>query len=308
MKISIVIPTYNEQENIFELYRRLNDALKKDFSNFDHEIIYVNDGSKDTTLQKLKKLSASDKNVKIINFSRNFGHHIAVTAGLDFASGDFIVTMDGDLQDQPEEIIKLYKKICEGYDVVAGERVNKKFGPLKRLTSYLFVEFIKYMTDKRILINNTIFRMMTKQVLDEVKKLREMHRYLVGIFGWVGFEHTTVNVEHGVRFAGTSKYNFRKRLKLALDAIISFSDRLLRLISYFGFFLVIISCLLICFIVYRKLAYGIPVAGWASLITTILFVGGTQILILGILAEYIGRTYMETKSRPLYVVKEKINL
>jgi glycosyltransferase involved in cell wall biosynthesis len=306
-KISIVIPIFNEEETIPELYKRLKSALDRDFKNLTHEIIFIDDGSSDRSIDLLHAISVQDPVVMIIQFSRNFGHHIAVTAGLDCATGDFVVTMDGDLQDQPEEIIKLYHAILAGHDVVAGERKHKKFSFFRRLLSALFVSVIRTLTDKRIIINNTIFRMMTKQVVSEIKKMRELHRYLVGIIGWVGFSHTQVPVEHGKRFAGVSKYPFRKQLKLALDAIISFSDRLLRLISCLGFFLVALSCALICTIIVRKLWYGIPVVGWASLITAILFVGGIQILILGILGEYLGRSYMQAKNRPLYVVREIIS-
>lgn len=300
---SVIIPVYNEEETIPEFYSRLKKTLEKDFSHFNHEIIYVDDGSFDGSYKQLEALSSKDPIVKVISFSRNFGHHIAVTAGLDHATGDYVVMMDGDLQDQPEEIIKLYTKLQEGYDVVAGERINKKFSFFKRTSSRLFVWIIRSLTDKRIIINNTIFRIVTKQVVIEIRKLREMHRYLVGVIGWVGFKHTTTPVEHGKRYAGTSKYTISKQLKLAFDAIVSFSDRFLRLISCLGFVLVVMSAFLICITIYRKITYGIPVLGWASLLTSILFVGGIQIIILGVLGEYIGRTYMESKHRPLYIIR-----
>lgn len=303
---SVIVPVYNEEETIQEFYNRLKKTLEKDFSHFNHEIIYVDDGSSDGSYKMLEALSNKDPIVNVISFSRNFGHHIAVTAGLDHATGDYVVMMDGDLQDQPEEIIKLFAKLQEGYDVVAGERINKKFSFFKRTSSRLFVWIIRSLTDKRIIINNTIFRIVTKQVVVEIKKLREMHRYLVGVIGWVGFKHTTTPVEHGKRYAGTSKYTIKKQLKLAFDAIVSFSDRFLHVISCLGFFLVIISAILICITVYKKIYYGIPVLGWASLLTTILFIGGVQIIILGVLGEYIGRTYMEAKHRPLYVIRTYI--
>lgn len=302
-KISFVVPIYNEEENIAELYRRLKQAAVNDFRNFEHEIIFVDDGSRDQSFELLENLHAKDRNIKAIQFSRNFGHHIAITAGLDMAAGDFVVMMDGDLQDQPEEILKLYNKLQEGYDVVYAERINKKSGLVNRVLSNLFNMMIRKLIDEPIVINSTIFRIMTKQALESVNLLRERNRYLIGIIGWVGFKHAVQKVEHGKRHAGKSKYNFSKRLSLALSAIFSFSNYPLQLIIKTGLFFVLGSFLVGASIVYKKIFYGVPVLGWSSLISAVLVMGGIQIIILGIIGEYVGRNYIETKNRPLYIVK-----
>jgi dolichol-phosphate mannosyltransferase len=252
----------------------------------------------------LKELYSSDDSIKAIRFSRNFGHHIAISAGLDFASGDLVVMMDGDLQDQPEEIKKLYEAIQSGFDVAAGKRIEKKFSWFKRICSSSFVFIIQKLIDQKIIINNTIFRMMRKQVVEEIKKIREENRYIVGIIGWVGFNHAYVPVVHGERFAGKSKYNLRKQFKLAANAIFSFSDYPLRLISRLGFVLVFLSMLSVFYVMAKNILYATPVLGWASLMSALLFLSGMQIMILGILGEYIGRSYIEIKHRPLYVIAQ----
>src|SRR3989338_2716520 len=233
-KISVIIPLYNEADNIAELHRRLKDALQKDFATFDYEIIFVDDGSSDAIESLLLNLHTQDPKVKVLQFSRNFGHHIAITAGLDYASGDYVVMMDGDLQDQPEEIIKLYRQLKSGYDVVYGERVQKKFSLFRRILSGLFNFLIKRFIDEPIVINSTIFRIMTKQVVESIRLLRERNRYIVGIIGWVGFKHAGVPVEHGKRYKGESKYNLSRQLALAWNAIFSFSSYPLKWIIRLG--------------------------------------------------------------------------
>jgi len=307
MKISIVIPIYNEEKNISELYRRLKVILVKDFPSFDYEILYVDDGSNDDSIKYLNDICLLDSKVKVLQFSRNFGHHIAITAGLDFAEGDFVVMMDGDLQDQPEEIIKLYSKIEEGYHVVFGVRQNKKFSFFRRFFSKCFLKLINFLIKEKIEINTEIFRIMTKQVVLEIKKLREQQRYVIGIVGWVGFRHIGVLVEHGERIYGESKYNLRKQLILAFDAIFSFSDYLLRFITYIGFLFVLLSFILLFYILFKTLIFGNPVQGWTSIVSVIFFVGGIQIFLLGIIGQYLGRVYLEVKGRPLYVIKNNIN-
>lgn len=303
-KISVVIPVYNEEGTISELYRRLKSALDKDLSFLEYEVIFVDDGSTDGTFSLLEELHYKDSAVKIVQFSRNFGHHIAVSAGIDYAMGDFVLMMDGDLQDQPEEIIKLYTKLQEGYDVVYGERRNKKFSLFKRFCSWSFIFVIQKLVDKKIIINSHVFRLMTKQVADEVRKLHEISRYVIGLIGWVGFKHTSVSVEHGVRFSGETKYSFRQLVRLAFDAIFSFSDYPLRLITQFGFCLVIVGFILAFVTIFEKIVYGISPIGWASIFTSLFIIGGVQIFILGILGNYLGRIYMETKRRPLYVIRK----
>lgn len=303
MKLSIIIPIYNEEQNIAELQKRLISAIKKDFKKWKYEIILVDDGSHDNSFKLLKKIHLKNKNFKIIQFSRNFGHHLALSAGLDLASGDYIVFMDGDLQDKPEEIINLYNKIKEGYDVVYAERVNKKFGKLKKLNSWIFNKLIKFLVNEDIVINSTIFRIITKDVGNEVKKLRETNRYIIGLIGWVGFKTTSQPVQHEERYAGKTKYNLTRQINLALNAVFSFSNYPIRLIIKIGLLVILISVFLIFFALARKLIFGTAFIGWTSILITILAIGGFQIISLGIIGEYIGRIYMETKKRPLYIEK-----
>ena len=305
--ISIVAPVYNEEDNITPLYTRLTESLKRDFSSFDYQIILVDDGSTDQTVSRLEEICKNDQKLMVIKFSRNFGHHIAMSAGLDAADGDFVVVMDGDLQDQPEEIIKLYNKLNEGYDVVYGERQKKQFSPLKRLFSYLFTKFIKVMVNEKIVINTTIFRIMRRNVVQNIIKLREGNRYLVGIIGWVGFKHVAQPVAHGARKHGRTKYNFKRQLALAADAIFSFSDYPLRLIARVGVFLVFLSVALLLYSIFMKLIYKTSILGWASIMSTILALNGFQFVILGVMSQYLGRTYMQSKDRPLYVIERIIN-
>lgn len=304
MKLSIIIPLFNEENIAQELYKRLILAVKNDFKNFNYEIIIVDDGSIDKTFYILKTLHKRDKNLKIVQFSRNFGHHLALTAGLDFASGDYIVMMDGDLQDKPEEIINLYRKLKKGYDVVYAERVDKKFGIYKKAASYIFNKLLSTLVDKKLVINSAVFRIFTKQVAQELRKMHESNRYLLGLFGWVGFNQAVQKVQHGERFDGKTKYNFSKQIDLAINAIVSFSDYPLKLITKIGFFFVILSVFMIFYILIKKLIYNTPIVGWSSLIFSIFAVGGLQIILLGVIGEYLGRNYMENKRRPLYVVKK----
>ena len=306
-KISCIIPVYNEAANIDQLYRRLRQALNKDFHYVQHEIIFVDDGSSDGTFEALARIQSVDPSVAVLQFSRNFGHHIAITAGLDMAEGDVVVMMDGDLQDQPEEIIKLYRKLQDGYDVVYAERKKKRFHPIKRCASYFFNMVIRQLIHEPIVVNSTIFRIMTKQVVDNIRLLREHNRYIVGIIGWVGFRHAPQEVEHGTRYAGKSKYDFSKQVALALNAIFSFSRYPLRLIMKIGLSFVALSFVFACTIIYRKIMYNTPVAGWSSLIVSLLCIGGIQIIILGVIAEYLGRSYMEIKNRPLYVIRQYLH-
>jgi glycosyltransferase involved in cell wall biosynthesis len=306
-KISVVLPIYNEQDTIPELYKRLTTALRYDFSDFSYEIVFIDDGSKDQSPLLLKKLSDTDPTVKSIIFSRNFGHHIAISAGLDYATGDYVVIMDSDLQDEPESIVILYNKLQEGYDVVYAQRLNKKFGWFKRTMSKFFLTCMHFLINEKIEINSTIFRIMKKQVVEEVRRIREAQRYVVGIIGWVGFKHTSVPVEHGLRKYGETKYPFFKQIKLACNAIFSFSEYPLRLITLLGFFFTVVSFCLGSWIVMRSFLYQAPVLGWTSLIVAVLFMGGIQLSVIGIIGEYLGRLYIEAKKRPLYVIRDFFN-
>lgn len=305
MKISITIPIYNEEGTIPILYRRLTSAINKDFKNWKYELIFVDDGSNDSSFKLLKEIHKKDKNVKIIQFSRNFGHHIALTAALDYVKGDFVVLMDGDLQNKPEDIIKLYNKLKKGYDIVYADSVNKKHSFFKRFNSLLFNKLIRYLVKEDIIINSSIFRIMKFQVVKDLRSLRESNRYLIGIIGWVGYKTGVQKVTHGKRYAGKTKYNYSNQINLALDAIFSFSSNPLRIFIKIGLFIVFLSFLFSIYAVYRKLFLGTTFIGWTSLIIITLAIGGFQIILLGVIGEYIERIYSETKNRPLYIIKQK---
>lgn len=302
--ISIVIPVYNEEEIIPFLVQRLNNALEKDFSHFEWEIVFIDDGSSDGTARKIEDIIIENSACRLIQFSRNFGHHVAVSAGLDHSTGDYVIIMDGDLQDRPEEIIVLYQKLSTGYDVVYGWRKEKQFNFFKKVSSSLFVRVMQFLLNKEIEINTSIFRIMTRSVVDQVCRLKEKQRYVLGLIGWVGFKHTFIEVKHGKRKKGYTKYSLLKQLQLALNAIFSFSQFPLRLITGLGFLFTLCSFLLGCTVIIRYFTTGLGVMGWASTMVTILFMGGVQLCVIGVIGEYIGRIYVEVKDRPLYIVRK----
>jgi len=302
-KLSCVIPVYNEQGNILELYRRLKDAMANDFLGFEGEYIFIDDGSADGSMEIMKELYKADRSVKLIEFSRNFGHHVAITAGLDHTTGDYVVMLDSDLQDKPEEIIKLFRKLQEGYDVVYGDRIRKQFSFMKRVSASVFLSVLRYLVNEPIVMNSSIFRIMTRQVVESTRLLRERNRYVIGVIGWVGFKHAAQPVEHGSRFSGHTKYRFSQQLILALNAALSYSTTALTLIMRIGLVFVALASLLGIWIAYAKIVYGTPVIGWTSLVLAVLVVGGIQIIILGMIGAYVGRNYMEDKNRPLYIIR-----
>ncbi len=305
VQYSVVIPLFNEEENLLELHRRLTVVMERLGGTY--EIIFVDDGSKDRSVARLKELHQQDARVKALIFSRNFGHHVALTAGIDAARGEVVILMDGDLQDQPEEIPKLLAKLHEGYDVVHGNRKNRKDGVAKRVASRMFVAVVNRVIGSGQPINSEIFRVMNRQVIDELKRCREVSRFITGLVSWLGFKQAGVDVEHGARFAGESKYTIWKLMKLALNTFTSFSYFPLQLATYLGFFTALLSVLVGTSIILLKLIYGIPVAGYASFLVAVLFLGGIQLIMLGLIGEYIGRIYTETQGRPLYIVRETLS-
>jgi glycosyltransferase involved in cell wall biosynthesis len=300
---SIVIPLYNEEENIGELYTKLTQVMEKLGT---YEIILVDDGSKDNTWELIKNLHEKDKRVKGMSFSRNFGHHIAITAGIDYAKGIAVVLMDGDLQDPPEEIPKLYKKFKEGYELVYGIRKEKKDSYSKRITSFLFWWLINNLSDMNIPRNQTLLRIFDRKMIEALKSMRERARFIHGMIAWTGFKTTTEEVEHFPRKRGKTKYNFIKLFRLAFNAITSFSVFPLRVATYIGLLSAGAGLLYGFYFIYKKIFFGIPVLGYASIIVAVLFIGGIQLLILGIMGEYLGRVYQEVQARPIYVIKEHL--
>jgi len=303
MLITIVVPCYNEQEVIAETCRRIYNVTLN-FKNLDSEIIFVDDGSTDKTPIFLREFAAKKNNIKIITLSRNFGHQIASTAGMDSSSGDLVVLIDADLQDPPELIPEMIKKSKEGFDVVYGTRIKRKGETLfKKLTSILFYRIINKLSDIPIPLDTGDFRLMNKNVVDTLRGMPERDRFIRGMVTWIGFKQTFLPYERAKRYAGKSKYPLKKMLGFAIDGILSFSVKPLDFSILIGLISALMALLGILYAISLRLFTSIWVTGWTALIIAILFIGGIQLLCLGIIGKYIGRIYIETKRRPLYLVK-----
>ena len=300
--LSIVSPVYNEAENLGEFYSRVINAT--DNLNLEIEIIYINDGSQDSTIDIITKQRQIDNRITIIDLSRNFGKEIALTAGLDYSSGDAVIVIDADLQDPPELIPKLVEKWREGYDVVNAKRIKRKGESLlKKVMSYIYYRLLFYLSDINVPKDTGDFRLLNKNALDALLKLREKHRYMKGLFVWVGFKQKEIEYEREARFKGKTKWDFFSLFNLAFDGLTSFSIMPLRLASTIGFLSALIGFFYGAVIVFKTLFFHEPVAGFTSLVVLVTFFGGIQLLSIGIIGEYIGRIFNETKNRPLYVVK-----
>lgn len=305
---SVIVPMYNEEAVIPETYRRLTSAMEAFGESY--EVVFINDGSKDKTREMLKELCKSDKRIKVIDFARNFGHQIAITAGMDYAAGECMVIIDGDLQDPPELIPDMVKIWRSGYDVVYGKRKSRQGETFfKKFTAKTFYRVLKGMTDVDIPVDTGDFRLIDRRVCDAMKQLPERSRYVRGLMSWVGFKQTAIEFERSERFAGETKYPLKKMIKLALDGIMSFSYKPLKFASYIGSFISLASFIYLIVVLIQKLFWPDSIqAGWASLIAVSLFFNGIILLILGIIGEYIGRIYDEAKGRPLYIVSELLNM
>jgi glycosyltransferase involved in cell wall biosynthesis len=305
-KYSIVVPVYNEELVVHETYKRLKKVM--DAINEPYEIIFVNDGSKDRTAEIIKDIAKEDFRIKMLDFSRNFGHQTAITAGMDYASGKAIVVIDADLQDPPEVIPQMIEKWKEGYDVVYGKRAERKGETFfKKFTAKAFYRFLRKMTDVDIPVDTGDFRLIDRKVADALKRVNERNRYVRGIISWLGFKQTGIEFSRDKRFAGETKYPLKKMLKFAFDAITSFSYKPLKLASYAGFALSFASFVYLLVVLFQKLFIGRTIAGWASIVAINLFFNGIILIILGIIGGYIGRIYDEAKGRPLYIVKQLVN-
>jgi polyisoprenyl-phosphate glycosyltransferase len=305
--ISIVIPMYYEEEVAIECYDRLKSVMED--NNIRYEFIFVNDGSKDKTLDILTGIANLDSQAKIVNFARNFGHQTAVTAGVDFAAGDAIVIIDADLQDPPEVIPTLISKWKEGYEIVYAKR-KKRSGEtkFKLLTAKYFYKFLNYMSDIDIPKDTGDFRIIDRKVADVFKSMTERNRFVRGMFSWVGFNQTFIEYERDERFAGETKYPLKKMIKFASDGIIAFSTKPLKLVMTLGFFSVLVSFLVLVYAISIKLFGREVETGWASIMVAITFFSGVQLLGMGIVGEYIARIYDESKNRPIYIVKDTVNI
>jgi polyisoprenyl-phosphate glycosyltransferase len=300
---SIIVPVYNEAEVLPAFYQRLAQVM--DGIGESYEIIFVNDGSHDTSQLLLRNLHAKDERVKFVTFSRNFGHQVAITAGLDHSSGKAVVIMDADLQDPPEVIPRLIEKWREGYDVVFAVREKRKGESLfKRLTAALFYRLLRQLTAIEIPLDAGDFRLMSRKAVEALKAIRERNRFMRGLAGWIGFRQASVTFVRDVRYAGETKYPLRKMVRFALNGLTSFSFVPLQLATYLGFLVSAISLFYIVYAIGLKLFTDRLVLGWASVIVAVLFIGGVQLISLGIIGEYIGQIYDEVKQRPLYLVDE----
>lgn len=304
IELSIVVPLYNEEPNIDYLLERLTSALNRFGLNY--EIICVNDGSRDRTLERLVEHHLLNRTIKVINLSRNFGKEVALTAGLDAARGLAVVPIDADLQDPPELIESLVEKWREGYDVVYATRRSRQGESwLKRLTAHLFYRSISRMSHVSIPTNTGDFRLLDRRVIDALKQMPERTRFMKGLFAWVGFKQTAILYDRPQRYKGTTKWNYWKLWNLAVDGITSFSFLPLKVWSYIGLMLSLPSFFYATFLILRTLILGIDVPGYASTMVTVLFLGGIQLITLGIIGEYLARVYEEVKRRPLYLVRDR---
>lgn len=303
VKYSIVIPVFNEEEVIEHTYERIKTVMKNADGNY--ELLFINDGSRDRSVEILLNLSEQDNRIKIVDFSRNFGHQIAITAGMDYALGDAIVIIDADLQDPPELILEMIQKWKEGYDVVYAKRTARKGETFfKKQTASAFYRTLRAMTEIEIPIDTGDFRLIDRKVCNQMKNIHEKNRFVRGLVSWVGFKQSAVEYERDERFAGETKYPLKRMLKLSLDGITSFSYKPLKLANYLGASLSVIGFVYMLIVLYQKLFTTTTVTGWSSIIVIQLFFSGITLMMLGVIGEYIGRIYDEAKGRPLYIVKD----
>lgn len=303
--LSIIIPAYNEEEVLEEFYRRIIGVLDKTDSPY--ELVFVNDGSQDRTLQLLESLAQQDERVVVIDLSRNFGKEIAVSAGIDFARGDAVILIDADLQDPPELIPDLIQQWRNGYDNVYARRISREGESiLKKATSYLFYRFIRKMTHIDIPADTGDFRLLSRRAIDALKQLPERNRFMKGLYAWIGYPAIAVDYRRDPRYAGETKWNYWKLWNFALEGITSFTEVPLKLASYIGGFIAFTAFCYGSYIIINTVVFGNDVPGYPSLIVTVLFLGGIQLIFIGILGEYLGRAFSEIKQRPLYLINKII--
>jgi len=306
MNLSVVIPIYNEQENIQLLYNRVVEVLSD--LNVSYELLFVNDGSKDNSLAIIEALAEKDSRVKYIDFSRNFGHQIAVTAGLDHAAGNRIAIIDADLQDPPELLVEMYKKMDENFQVVYARRKNRKGESfLKKFTAKLFYRILSSITSIDIPLDAGDFRIIDRKVVDVLKQMPEQQKFLRGQISWIGFNQTFVEYDREGRNGGETGYTYKKMIRFALDGITSFSNLPLKLASLSGFFVSGVAFIIMIYTLYIRFFHNDYVQGWTSLMLSVMFIGGIQLICVGIIGEYISRISTNIRNRPLYI-KNKTNI
>lgn len=303
MKISAIIPSYNEQENVGLMYERMSKVLSK--ISDDYEIIYVNDCSRDETLLRIKALAEKDSHVKYVSFSRNFGHQIAVSAGLDVCQGDAVVIIDGDLQDPPELIEQMYERYKEGYKVVYARRTSRDGETwFKKFTAKMFYRILASMTSIDIPVDVGDFRLIDKVIVQHLRNMPEKSKYIRGQISWIGYKQTFVDYHRDARIYGRTNYPLKKMLRFALDGITAFSDKPLKIASGLGIFSAIVSLLALVYALVSHFCFNNTITGWTSLILSVLFIGGVQLITIGIIGEYIARINNDVRNRPLYIVEE----
>ena len=304
MEISVIVPSFNEEKNVPLIYERLTSTLSQ--ISDDYEIIFVNDCSKDNTLEVIKQLSKKDSHVKYISFSRNFGHQIAVSAGLDMCKGKAVVIIDGDLQDPPELILEMYKKYQEGYKVVYAKRKTREGETwFKKATAKLFYRFLAAMTSIEIPVDVGDFRLIDKVIVNHLRNMPEKSKYIRGQISWIGYKQTFVEYHRDARLYGKTNYPLKKMLRLAFDGITAFSDKPLKMASAIGIISAILSLLAIVYALISHFIFDSAVSGWTSLIISVLFIGGVQLITIGIIGEYIARINNDVRNRPLYIIEEE---
>lgn len=304
--ITVVIPAYFEEEVIETCYVELKNVMDK--YKWRYEFIFINDGSTDKTLDILKNLAKKDSAVKIIDFTRNFGHQVAVTAGIYHSTGDATVVIDADLQDPPRVIAELVAKWQEGFDVVYAKRKKRKGeSKFKLITAKFFYRFLNYMSEIDIPMDTGDFRLMDKKVVEAFKQMPERNRFVRGMISWVGFDQTYIEYERDERLAGETKYPLKKMIKFATDGIVSFSTKPLKLVQALGFVTIIMAVFIFIYSLMAKYIFKTVTPGWTSIMIIISFFSGVQLFSIGLLGEYIARIYDESKNRPLYLIKQKVN-
>ena len=304
-KITVIVPCYNEEEALHYYYQEMSKVMSL-MNTYDFELLFVNDGSRDQTLDIIKELANDDKRIKYISFSRNFGKEAAMYAGFENSTGDYVCLMDADLQDPPKLLPEMVKAIEEeGYDSAATRRVTRKGEPpIRSFFARMFYKIMNKISDTELMDGARDYRLMTRQFVNSLLDMKEYNRFSKGLFGWVGYKTKWIEFENVERVAGETKWSFWKLLVYAVDGAVAFSTAPLAIASVLGMLMLLVSFIFIVFIIIRTLIFGDPVSGWPSLVCIITLIGGIQIFCVGILGEYLSKVYLETKRRPIYIVKD----
>ncbi len=304
-KISVIVPCFNEEDSLPFFYEEMN-RVSKEMSEVSFEYLFIDDGSKDQTLSILKEYASNDERIKYISFSRNFGKEAAIYAGLKNSCGEYVVIMDADLQDPPSLLPEMYQAVSkEGYDSAATRRVSRKGEPpVRSFFARLFYKIMNRISDADIMDGARDYRLMNRKMEDAILSMCEYNRFSKGIFGWIGFDTKWIEYENVERVAGETKWSFWKLFKYSIEGITAFSVEPLQIASVFGVFFSFIALIMILVIIVRTLVFGDPTSGWPSLVCIIMLIGGIQLLCIGILGQYLAKTYLETKNRPIYISKE----